>query len=166
MGDMSLGGSDVPVGGGVEGGLEGGLEGQGGAQAAGAASGQVALPSDLPSEIAIPSGGKARAPTLAEGSASLDAPPSLLSSSHDSQSSVGVARADSSFSSSHESQNDEPAPLPSATTATAKPQSAMSLTQSAMSSTQSAMSSAEASDMQAARLSAHPALAPTRTLAP
>ena len=155
MDDMSLGGSDVPVGGG----LEGGLEGQGGAQAAGAASGQIARSSDLPSEIAIPSGGKARAPTPAEGSASLDAPPSLLSSSHDSQSSVGVTRADSSFSSSHESQNDEPAPLPSATTATAK-------TQSPMSSAQSAMSSTEASDMQAARLSAHPALAPTRTLAP
>ena len=158
MDDMSLGG------------LEDGLAGQGGAQAAGAASGQLALssdlPSDLPSEVALPSGGKARAPTPAEGSASLDAPPSLLSSSHDSQSSVGVARADSSFSSSHESQNDEPAPLPSyptplpsATTATAKPQSAMS-------STQSAMSSTEASDMQAARLRARPALAPTRTLAP
>ena len=166
MDDMSLGGSDVPVGGGLEGGLEGGVEGQGGAQAAGAASGQVDLSGDLPSEIAIPSGGKARAPTLAEGSASLDAPPSLLSSSHDSQSSVGVARADSSFSSSHESQNDEPAPLPSyptplpsATTAAAKPQSAMS-------STQSAMSSTEASDMQAARLRARPALAPARTLAP
>ena len=159
MDDMSLGGSDVPGGGGVEGCVEGGLEGQGGAQAAGAASGQVALSSDLPSEIAIPSGGKARAPTLAEGSASLDAPPSLLSSSHDSQSSVGVARADSSFSSSHESQNDEPAPLPSATTATAKPQSAMS-------SAQSAMSSTEASDMQAARLRARPALGPARTLAP
>ena len=166
MDDMSLGGSDVPVGGGLEGGLEGGVEGQGGAQAAGAASGQLALSSDLPSEVAIPSGGKARAPTLAEGSASLDAPPSLLSSSHDSQSSVGVARADSSFSSSHESQNDEPAPLPSyptplpsATTAAAKPQSAMS-------STQSAMSSTEASDMQAARLRARPALGPARTLAP
>ena len=153
MDDMSLGGSDLSVGGG----LEGGLEGQGGAAALGEASGQIALSS----EIAIPSGGMARAATPAEGSASLDAPPSLLSSSHDSQSSVGVGRADSSFSSSHESQNDEPAPLPSATAATAKPQPAMS-------STQPAMSSTEASDMQAARLSPHPGPGPnpTLTLAP